>query len=74
MVETRLLYQFIAVAEELHFNRAAQRLHMAQPPLSQAIRRLEQEIGATLFERNNRNVALTPAGAHFLESAKSASA
>lgn len=70
MVETRLLYQFIAVAEELHFNRAAQRLHMAQPPLSQAIRRLEQEIGATLFERNNRNVALTPAGASFLDSAK----
>lgn len=70
MVETRLLYQFIAVAEELHFNRAAQRLHMAQPPLSQAIRRLEQEIGATLFERNNRKVALTPAGAHFLESAR----
>ncbi|MGO3713813.1 LysR substrate-binding domain-containing protein [Alcaligenes aquatilis] len=70
MVETRRLYQFIAVAEELHFNRAAQRLHMAQPPLSQAIRRLEQEIGATLFERNNRKVALTPAGAHFLESAR----
>lgn len=70
MVETRLLYQFIAVAEELHFNRAAQRLHMAQPPLSQAIRRLEQEIGATLFERDKRNVALTPAGTRFLAAAK----
>ncbi|MBA1203313.1 LysR family transcriptional regulator [Pseudomonas capeferrum] len=70
MIETRLLHQFIAVAEELHFNRAAERLHMAQPPLSQAIRRLEQEIGAPLFERTNRSVSLTPAGAAFLESAK----
>lgn len=65
MIETRLLRQFIAVAETLHFNRAAERLHMAQPPLSQAIRRLESEIGATLFERTNRSVALTPAGAAF---------
>lgn len=70
MIETRLLRQFIAVAETLHFNRAAQRLHMAQPPLSQAIRRLEAEIGATLFERTNRSVALTPAGAAFLETAR----
>jgi len=70
MIETRLLRQFVAVAETLHFNRAAQRLHMAQPPLSQAIRRLESEIGATLFERTNRSVALTPAGAAFLESAR----
>ncbi|RYH64151.1 MAG: LysR family transcriptional regulator [Alcaligenaceae bacterium] len=70
MIETRLLRQFIAVAEELHFNRAAQRLHMAQPPLSQAIRRLEHEIGAPLFERTNRSVSLTPAGATFLESAR----
>jgi len=70
MIETRLLRQFIAVAEELHFNRAAERLHMAQPPLSQAIRRLEAEIGAPLFERNNRSVALTPAGSAFLDSAR----
>ncbi|CAM4078067.1 LysR substrate-binding domain-containing protein [Kerstersia similis] len=70
MIETRLLHQFIAVAEELHFNRAAERLHMAQPPLSQAIRRLEQEIGAPLFERTNRRVSLTPAGAAFLASSK----
>ena len=70
MIETRLLRQFIAVAETLHFNRAAERLHMAQPPLSQAIRRLEGEIGATLFERTNRSVALTPAGAAFLDTAR----
>ncbi|MFW1644938.1 LysR substrate-binding domain-containing protein [Acinetobacter guillouiae] len=70
MIETRLLHQFIAVAEELHFNRAAVRLHMAQPPLSQAIRRLEQQIGTPLFERSNRSVSLTPAGTVFLASAK----
>lgn len=70
MIETRLLLQFIAVAEELHFNRAAERLHMAQPPLSQAIRRLESEIGSPLFARTNRNVALTPAGTSFLETAR----
>ncbi|MNM86592.1 Hca operon transcriptional activator [compost metagenome] len=71
MIETRLLQQFIAVAEELHFNRAAERLHMAQPPLSQAIRRLERAVGAPLFERTNRSVALTPAGTAFLETARS---
>lgn len=70
MIEMRLLQQFIAVAEELHFNRAAQRLHMAQPPLSQAIRRLEAQVGAPLLVRNNRSVSLTPAGAAFLETAR----
>lgn len=70
MIEIRLLRQFIAVAEELHFHRAAERLHMAQPPLSQAIRRLEAEIGVPLFVRNNRNVALTPAGTSFLKAAR----
>lgn len=70
MIETRLLHQFIAVAEELHFNRAAKRLHMAQPPLSQAIRRLEEGIGVSLFVRTNRQVSLTPAGADFLKSSR----
>lgn len=69
-VETRLLRQFIAVAEELNFHRAAERLHMAQPPLSQAIRKLEDTLGLSLFERSNRSIALTPAGTAFLVSAR----
>jgi DNA-binding transcriptional LysR family regulator len=71
VIETRLLQQFVAVAEELHFNRAAERLHMAQPPLSQAIRKLESAVGAPLFARTHRSVALTPAGAAFLVTARS---
>jgi len=71
VIETRLLQQFVAVAEELHFNRAAERLHMAQPPLSQAIRKLESTVGAPLFVRTNRSVALTPAGVAFLVTARS---
>lgn len=70
MIETRLLRQFVAVAEELNFHRAAGRLHMAQPPLSQAIRKLEDTLGLSLFERSNRSVALTPAGAAFLATAR----
>ena len=70
MIETRLLRQFIAVAEELNFRRAAERLHMAQPPMSQAILRLEEALGYPVFERTNRKVALTPAGGTFLVTAR----
>ncbi|WP_447926552.1 LysR substrate-binding domain-containing protein [Vreelandella sp. EE27] len=69
MIETRLLKQFIVVAEELHFHRAAARLHMAQPPLSQAIARLEERLGFALFLRSRRSVTLTPAGRALLEAA-----
>jgi len=61
-MELRQLQQFIAVAETLNFRRAAERLHMAQPPLSVAIRKLEEEVGTPLFERQPRGVALTAAG------------
>lgn len=69
-IDLRLLRQFVAVAEELHFHRAARRLAMSQPPLTAAIRRLEAEVGATLIERGNRSVALTAAGATLLEEAR----
>jgi DNA-binding transcriptional LysR family regulator len=66
-IELRHLRYFIAVAEELHFSRAAERLHMAQPPLSQQIRYLEEWIGYPLFIRTSRNVRLTPAGKELLQ-------
>ncbi|WP_255807777.1 LysR family transcriptional regulator [Deinococcus sp. KNUC1210] len=69
-LELRHLRAFVAVAEELHFGRAARRLHLAQPPLSQQIRQLEAVIGTPLFVRTSRSVQLTPAGVALLARAR----
>jgi DNA-binding transcriptional LysR family regulator len=69
-LETRQLRYFVAVAEELHFGRAAKRLGMAQPPLTRAIRELERQLGVQLLERTTRRVALTPAGEALLWDAR----
>ncbi len=71
-METRELRYFVAVAEELHFGRAAQRLAIAQPPLSRAVRQLERRLGVQLLERTSRGAVLTAAGVVLLEESRAA--
>lgn len=69
-MQFRQMRHFIVVAEELHMHRAAERLNMAQPALSQQIKALEERLGVTLFSRANRRLTLTPAGEAFLVKAR----
>jgi DNA-binding transcriptional LysR family regulator len=64
------LEYFVAVAEEGHLTRAAERLHISQPPLTRAVQKLEAELGVPLFERTQKGMRLLPAGRHFLTRAK----
>ena len=72
MLDVRRLAYFIAVAETLHFRKAAERLHVAQPALSQQIRKLEEDLGCQLLKRNRRGVELTSAGQALLETGRRA--